>query len=105
MLSRMDEFARQVTLEMGKRFEEAQAEVMLSADIIAYYAKHAQEFLADEIHKPEPGAPGRKKVWHMGRTKDPASYQPSPTGWDSRRPTMRGLKARFKTPPVEQTPG
>ena len=53
--SRIDEFARPVTLEMGKRFEEAQAEVELSADIIAYYAKHAEEFLALEKLHPESG--------------------------------------------------
>jgi succinate-semialdehyde dehydrogenase / glutarate-semialdehyde dehydrogenase len=45
-----------VTLEMGKRFEEAQAEVRLSADIIAYYAEHAEEFLAPEKLHPESGA-------------------------------------------------
>jgi succinate-semialdehyde dehydrogenase / glutarate-semialdehyde dehydrogenase len=54
--SRVDEFARLVTLEMGKRFEEAQAEVQLSADIIAYYAGHAEEFLAPEMLHPESGA-------------------------------------------------
>jgi succinate-semialdehyde dehydrogenase / glutarate-semialdehyde dehydrogenase len=53
--SRLDEFARPVTLEMGKRFEEAQAEVQLSADIIAYYAEHAEEFLAPEKLHPESG--------------------------------------------------
>jgi succinate-semialdehyde dehydrogenase/glutarate-semialdehyde dehydrogenase len=45
-----------MTLEMGKRFEEAQAEVRLSADIIAYYAEHAEEFLAPEKLHPESGA-------------------------------------------------
>ena len=44
--SRLDEFARPMTLEMGKRFEEAQSEVRISADIIAYYADHAEAFLA-----------------------------------------------------------
>jgi acyl-CoA reductase-like NAD-dependent aldehyde dehydrogenase len=39
MHARVDEFARPVTLEMGKLFEQAQGEVVLSADIIAYYAK------------------------------------------------------------------
>lgn len=53
--SRIDEFARPVTLEMGKRFEEAQAEVELSANIIAYYAEHAEEFLAPEVLSPESG--------------------------------------------------
>ncbi|MCL4180761.1 MAG: aldehyde dehydrogenase family protein [Verrucomicrobia bacterium] len=54
--SRLYDFARPVTMEMGKRFEEAQAEVRLSADIIAYYAEHAEEFLAPEKLHPESGA-------------------------------------------------
>ncbi|MFO7705189.1 MAG: aldehyde dehydrogenase family protein, partial [Halopseudomonas sp.] len=54
--SQVDDFARPVTLEMGKRFEEAQAEVGLSADIIAYYAEHAEGFLAPEKLHPESGA-------------------------------------------------
>jgi succinate-semialdehyde dehydrogenase / glutarate-semialdehyde dehydrogenase len=54
--SQVDDFARPVTLEMGKRFEEAQAEVRLSADIIAYYAEHAEGFLAPEKLHPESGA-------------------------------------------------
>jgi len=53
--SRVDEFARPMTLEMGKRFEEAQAEVRLSADIVAYYARHAEDFLAPEKLHPESG--------------------------------------------------
>lgn len=55
LLSRIDEFAEPMTLEMGKRFEEARAEVELSADIIAYYAAHAEEFLAPEKLHPESG--------------------------------------------------
>jgi len=54
--ARQDEFARPVTLEMGKRFEEAQAEVQLSADILAYYAEHAEAFLAPEKLHPKSGA-------------------------------------------------
>jgi succinate-semialdehyde dehydrogenase / glutarate-semialdehyde dehydrogenase len=38
MHARVDEFARPVTLEMGKLFEQARGEVVLSADIIEYYA-------------------------------------------------------------------
>ena len=41
-----DEFARIMTLEMGKRFEEAQGEVALSSDILDYYAENAETFLA-----------------------------------------------------------
>jgi succinate-semialdehyde dehydrogenase / glutarate-semialdehyde dehydrogenase len=43
---RIDEFARPITLEMGKLFREAQAEVELSADILDYYAENAGTFLA-----------------------------------------------------------
>jgi len=55
LLLRIDEFARLMTLEMGKRFEEAQGEVRLSADIIAYYAEHAEAFLAPEKLHPASG--------------------------------------------------
>jgi succinate-semialdehyde dehydrogenase/glutarate-semialdehyde dehydrogenase len=41
-----DEFARTATLEMGKRINEARGEVQFSADILAYYAKNAERFLA-----------------------------------------------------------
>ena len=51
MHTRVDEFARPVTLEMGKLIEEARGEVKLSADIIAYYAEHAEAFLkAENLH-------------------------------------------------------
>jgi succinate-semialdehyde dehydrogenase/glutarate-semialdehyde dehydrogenase len=53
--ARVDEFARPMTNEMGKRFEEAQVEVALSADIIAYYAKNAERFLAPQQLKPSSG--------------------------------------------------
>jgi succinate-semialdehyde dehydrogenase / glutarate-semialdehyde dehydrogenase len=43
-----EHFARLVTLEMGKRLDEARAEVDLSADILNYYADHAATFLAPE---------------------------------------------------------
>ena len=42
----VDEFAKPITLEMGKLFGEAQAEVTLSADILEYYADNASTFLA-----------------------------------------------------------
>ena len=45
---KIDEFARPVTLEMGKLFREAQWEVTLSADILDYYADSADKFLAPE---------------------------------------------------------
>ncbi len=52
---RAEEFARPMTLEMGKLFAESLGEVMLSADILDYYAKHAERFLAPEHLKPESG--------------------------------------------------
>ena len=55
MRRRLDEFASPVTLEMGKRIEEARGEVALSADIIAYYAKNAERFLAPQHLKPRSG--------------------------------------------------
>ena len=55
MHARVDEFARPVTLEMGKLFAQAQGEVKLSADIIAYYAKHAERFLAPQPLTPDSG--------------------------------------------------
>ena len=45
---RREHFARLVTLEMGKRLDEAREEVDLSADILNYYAYHAATFLAPE---------------------------------------------------------
>jgi len=42
----LDEFAKPITLEMGKLFREAQGEVELSADILDYYADNAEAFLA-----------------------------------------------------------
>ena len=43
---KLDEFAKPITLEMGKLYREAQAEVNLSADILDYYADNAETFLA-----------------------------------------------------------
>jgi succinate-semialdehyde dehydrogenase/glutarate-semialdehyde dehydrogenase len=55
MRARVDEFARPITLEMGKLIEEARGEVALSADIIDYYAKNAERFLATQHLKPSSG--------------------------------------------------
>ena len=55
MRSHVDELARPVTLEMGKLFEQARGEVKLSADIIDYYAKNAEKFLAPEQLHPATG--------------------------------------------------
>jgi succinate-semialdehyde dehydrogenase/glutarate-semialdehyde dehydrogenase len=55
MHARVDEFARPVTLEMGKLFAQAKGEVVLSADIIAYYAINAERFLATQSLHPGSG--------------------------------------------------
>lgn len=58
MRSRVEELARTVTLEMGKLIEQARGEVMLSADILAYYAKNAERFLALQDLEPSSGQAG-----------------------------------------------
>jgi succinate-semialdehyde dehydrogenase/glutarate-semialdehyde dehydrogenase len=55
MRARVEDFARPVTLEMGKLIAESRGEVALSADIIDYYADHAELFLAPEKLKPASG--------------------------------------------------
>ena len=46
-----DRFAHIMTKEMGKRISEARGEVEFSSNILAYYAKNAERFLADvELH-------------------------------------------------------
>jgi succinate-semialdehyde dehydrogenase/glutarate-semialdehyde dehydrogenase len=51
MHKRVDELAHTMTLEMGKRISEAKGEVEFSANILAYYAKNAERFLANvELH-------------------------------------------------------
>lgn len=45
MAEKADELAKILTLEMGKRFSEAQGEVAISIAIARYYAKNAAEFL------------------------------------------------------------
>ncbi len=54
--SRVDDFARPVTLEMGKLILESRGEVKLSADILEYYADHAEDFLAPQDMKPATGS-------------------------------------------------
>ena len=53
--ARVDEFARLETLEMGKRIDEARNEVTFSADILEYYAQHAEAFLAPTKLNPKAG--------------------------------------------------
>ena len=55
MRARVDEFARPVTLEMGKLIDQARGEVVLSADILDYYAKNAERFLAPQRLEPSLG--------------------------------------------------
>ena len=44
-----------ITLEIGKIFSQAEGEVELSANILEYYAKNGETFLADKILEPELG--------------------------------------------------
>ncbi|HQT89303.1 MAG TPA: NAD-dependent succinate-semialdehyde dehydrogenase [Acidiphilium sp.] len=51
MHERADALAHIMTLEMGKRINEARGEVEFSSNILAYYAKNAAKFLApQELH-------------------------------------------------------
>ena len=52
---RSDEFARLVTLEMGKLIDQSRGEVALSAAILEYYAQHGEAFLAPESLDPKRG--------------------------------------------------
>ena len=45
---RRDELARIIVREMGKPLDQAFGEVDFAADILGYYARNAEEFLADE---------------------------------------------------------
>ena len=45
---RPEEFAKLITLEMGKLLAQSMGEVALSASILDYYAQHAEAFLAPE---------------------------------------------------------
>src|SRR6202167_2371965 len=55
MKAHVDEFAKLATLEMGKRIDEARGEVNFSSNILDYYAKNAEKFLAPEKLHPEHG--------------------------------------------------
>jgi succinate-semialdehyde dehydrogenase / glutarate-semialdehyde dehydrogenase len=52
---RVDEFAGFMTQDMGKLIAESKGEVLLSADIIEYHAKHADRFLEPLHLAPEFG--------------------------------------------------
>ena len=51
-----EEYAHYITLEMGKLIGTARAEVALSADILDYYATHAEAFLNPRAIHESPGA-------------------------------------------------
>ncbi len=53
--AQVDDFARLETLEMGKRINEARGEVRFSGDILEYYAKNAESFLATATLQPRLG--------------------------------------------------
>jgi succinate-semialdehyde dehydrogenase/glutarate-semialdehyde dehydrogenase len=53
--ARVDEFAQPITLEMGKLIAESRGEVLLSAEILEYYAEHAERFLAPQQLAPSIG--------------------------------------------------
>ncbi|MFZ6799640.1 NAD-dependent succinate-semialdehyde dehydrogenase [Undibacterium sp. Di24W] len=55
MHANVDDFAKLATLEMGKRIDEARGEVNFSADILAYYADHAERFLQSVTLNPKVG--------------------------------------------------
>ncbi|HHH35831.1 MAG TPA: NAD-dependent succinate-semialdehyde dehydrogenase [Gammaproteobacteria bacterium] len=60
--SRQEALARLITLEMGKLIREARAEVEKCALACDYYARHASDFLADEVI---PSDAGRSYVAHQ----------------------------------------
>jgi succinate-semialdehyde dehydrogenase / glutarate-semialdehyde dehydrogenase len=53
--ARVDDLAQLATLEMGKRIDEARNEVKFTGDILAYYAQHAERFLASTTLHPQAG--------------------------------------------------
>jgi len=55
MHAHFEDFARLATLEMGKRIDESRDEVNFSADILGYYAKNAERFLAPVKLNPKIG--------------------------------------------------
>lgn len=55
MREKKESLARTITLEMGKLLAQAEGEIILSADILDYYAENAENFLADRLLHPKDG--------------------------------------------------
>ncbi|EHQ24973.1 NAD-dependent succinate-semialdehyde dehydrogenase [Mucilaginibacter paludis] len=55
MRAKKEQLAKLITLEMGKLLSQAEGEIVLSADIIDYYADHGAKFLADKRLSPKYG--------------------------------------------------
>lgn len=55
MRAKKQDLANTITLEMGKLLAHAEGEIKLSAEIFDYYAKNAEDFLADKILNPVHG--------------------------------------------------
>jgi succinate-semialdehyde dehydrogenase / glutarate-semialdehyde dehydrogenase len=55
MRQKKESLAKLVTLEMGKLLVQAEGEIILSADILDYYADNAATFLADKTLSPKYG--------------------------------------------------
>ena len=55
MRANVDKFAKHATLEMGKLINESRGEVKFSADILDYYAKNGERFLAPVKLNPTQG--------------------------------------------------
>ena len=81
---RSDEFARLLTLEMGKLYTEALGEVELSAQILDYYAEKSEGFLAPSLLKPP--APTTPPCWSAPRWESSSGCSPG----TSRTTSWRG---------------
>jgi len=53
--AKKNDLAHIITMEMGKLYAHAEGEIKLSAEIFDYYAKNAEEFLADRVLNPVHG--------------------------------------------------
>lgn len=76
----IDKYAKLLTLEMGKLYEEAKLETILSAEIFEYYATNAENLLKPEklpVADPKEGKP----FWciSLRGSSSPLSHGTSPT--------------------------